>query len=393
MGKALDFLLGEEIGSIKTRETLKALVNAPSNLVALKRDEVNIISGALEMSQKKSDRSKTKDTPQIGNQKQTGPVPANGKLSTPVKQAGQTPSKSDGKGPKGGNSINQIGQTSPKSDKGTTPLKSTGQTSLITATPQKGNPKQDGQILGKVTPQPKPTGPSLNSKPKQDSSQNTSPAKPRTTNEPIPTGHLADLIFKAFGTKESPSPSENGSPPKQAGENSPKIQKAGSGSTSNPGKQTPAKQGGSIQPKPQSANSILNRDKQTSAKQDGQTQPKPHKVSPAPNQAKQKNQTQPKSQRATSAPTLPLKSKTTWSNTSKTRRLNIIEVPNRYTSSKTVRTDAIKTGSSNSIEISKSYSCPKSRQTNAGQTSWPNSCKAKWTNSIEISNRNTSKTA
>uniref|UniRef100_A0A8D8LJS2 Metal transporter CNNM4 n=1 Tax=Cacopsylla melanoneura TaxID=428564 RepID=A0A8D8LJS2_9HEMI len=60
MGKALDFLLGEEIGSIKTRENLKALVHATSNLVALKRDEVNIISGALEMSQKKVEDIMTK---------------------------------------------------------------------------------------------------------------------------------------------------------------------------------------------------------------------------------------------------------------------------------------------------------------------------------------------
>ncbi|KAI5746814.1 hypothetical protein M8J77_007683 [Diaphorina citri] len=60
MGKALDCLLGEEIGSIKTRENLKALVMATSNLVALKKDEVNIISGALEMTQKKVEEIMTK---------------------------------------------------------------------------------------------------------------------------------------------------------------------------------------------------------------------------------------------------------------------------------------------------------------------------------------------
>ncbi|KAI5746882.1 hypothetical protein M8J77_008550 [Diaphorina citri] len=53
LGKLLDWILGEEVGSIKTRENLKAFVEATSQQVALKKDEVKIISGALELSRKR----------------------------------------------------------------------------------------------------------------------------------------------------------------------------------------------------------------------------------------------------------------------------------------------------------------------------------------------------
>ncbi|KAG5875811.1 hypothetical protein JTB14_017544 [Gonioctena quinquepunctata] len=52
IAKSLDFLLGEEIGNIYTRERLKELVKVTTGENDLDRDEVNIISGALELRKK-----------------------------------------------------------------------------------------------------------------------------------------------------------------------------------------------------------------------------------------------------------------------------------------------------------------------------------------------------
>ncbi|XP_073996529.1 unextended protein-like [Rhodnius prolixus] len=52
ISKLLDWLLGEEIGAVYTRERLKELVKLTTEYNDLQKDEVNIISGALELSQK-----------------------------------------------------------------------------------------------------------------------------------------------------------------------------------------------------------------------------------------------------------------------------------------------------------------------------------------------------
>ncbi|XP_017785691.1 PREDICTED: metal transporter CNNM4 isoform X2 [Nicrophorus vespilloides] len=52
ISKILDVLLGEEIGSVYTRERLKELVKVTTGENDLDRDEVNIISGALELRKK-----------------------------------------------------------------------------------------------------------------------------------------------------------------------------------------------------------------------------------------------------------------------------------------------------------------------------------------------------
>ncbi|XP_024083514.1 metal transporter CNNM4-like isoform X2 [Cimex lectularius] len=52
ISKILDRLLGEEIGAVYTRERLKELVKLTTEFNDLQKDEVNIISGALELSQK-----------------------------------------------------------------------------------------------------------------------------------------------------------------------------------------------------------------------------------------------------------------------------------------------------------------------------------------------------
>ncbi|XP_015609989.1 metal transporter CNNM4 isoform X2 [Cephus cinctus] len=52
ISKILDFILGEEIGNVYTRERLKELVNITTEYNDLEKDEVNIISGALELRKK-----------------------------------------------------------------------------------------------------------------------------------------------------------------------------------------------------------------------------------------------------------------------------------------------------------------------------------------------------
>ncbi|XP_074033654.1 metal transporter uex isoform X2 [Leptinotarsa decemlineata] len=52
IAKSLDFLLGEEIGNVYTRERLKELVKVTTGENDLDKDEVNIISGALELRKK-----------------------------------------------------------------------------------------------------------------------------------------------------------------------------------------------------------------------------------------------------------------------------------------------------------------------------------------------------
>ncbi|XP_063632006.1 unextended protein-like [Cydia splendana] len=52
VSKILDYLLGEEIGSVYNRERLKELVKVTTEMNDLDRDEVNIISGALELRKK-----------------------------------------------------------------------------------------------------------------------------------------------------------------------------------------------------------------------------------------------------------------------------------------------------------------------------------------------------
>ncbi|XP_066905221.1 unextended protein isoform X3 [Halyomorpha halys] len=52
ISKCLDWCLGEEIGAVYTRERLKELVKLTTEFNDLQKDEVNIISGALELSQK-----------------------------------------------------------------------------------------------------------------------------------------------------------------------------------------------------------------------------------------------------------------------------------------------------------------------------------------------------
>ncbi|XP_015609987.1 metal transporter CNNM4 [Cephus cinctus] len=52
ISKILDFILGEEIGNVYNRERLKELVNITTEYNDLEKDEVNIISGALELRKK-----------------------------------------------------------------------------------------------------------------------------------------------------------------------------------------------------------------------------------------------------------------------------------------------------------------------------------------------------
>ncbi|CAH0730361.1 unnamed protein product, partial [Brenthis ino] len=52
VSKLLDYFLGEEIGSVYNRERLKELVKVTTGVNDLDKDEVNIISGALEMRKK-----------------------------------------------------------------------------------------------------------------------------------------------------------------------------------------------------------------------------------------------------------------------------------------------------------------------------------------------------
>ncbi|XP_044740293.1 unextended protein isoform X2 [Chrysoperla carnea] len=52
ISKALDFMLGEEIGNVYNRERLKELVKVTTDTNDLDKDEVNIISGALELRKK-----------------------------------------------------------------------------------------------------------------------------------------------------------------------------------------------------------------------------------------------------------------------------------------------------------------------------------------------------
>ncbi|RVE44499.1 hypothetical protein evm_010828 [Chilo suppressalis] len=52
VSKLLDYFLGEEIGSVYNRERLKELVKVTTDINDLDRDEVNIISGALELRKK-----------------------------------------------------------------------------------------------------------------------------------------------------------------------------------------------------------------------------------------------------------------------------------------------------------------------------------------------------
>lgn len=53
MGKLLDWMLGEEVGALKTRENLMALIMATKDTMNLYKTEVNILTGALEITQKK----------------------------------------------------------------------------------------------------------------------------------------------------------------------------------------------------------------------------------------------------------------------------------------------------------------------------------------------------
>ncbi|KAJ2938677.1 hypothetical protein O0L34_g12004 [Tuta absoluta] len=52
VSKVLDYLLGEEIGNVYNRERLKELVRVTTDVNDLDKDEVNIISGALELRKK-----------------------------------------------------------------------------------------------------------------------------------------------------------------------------------------------------------------------------------------------------------------------------------------------------------------------------------------------------
>ncbi|KAI5706961.1 hypothetical protein M8J75_012902 [Diaphorina citri] len=52
ISKILDWILGEEIGNVYTRERLKELVKVTTEFNDLEKDEVNIISGALELRRK-----------------------------------------------------------------------------------------------------------------------------------------------------------------------------------------------------------------------------------------------------------------------------------------------------------------------------------------------------
>ncbi|XP_048485877.1 unextended protein [Plutella xylostella] len=60
VSKILDYLLGEEIGSVYNRERLKELVKVTTDVNDLDKDEVNIISGALELRKKTVDQVMTK---------------------------------------------------------------------------------------------------------------------------------------------------------------------------------------------------------------------------------------------------------------------------------------------------------------------------------------------
>lgn len=52
ISKVLDFILGEEIGSVYNRERLKELVKVTTDINDLDKDEVNIVTGALELRKK-----------------------------------------------------------------------------------------------------------------------------------------------------------------------------------------------------------------------------------------------------------------------------------------------------------------------------------------------------
>lgn len=52
ISKILDFILGEEIGNVYNRERLKELVKVTTDINDLDRDEVNIVTGALELRKK-----------------------------------------------------------------------------------------------------------------------------------------------------------------------------------------------------------------------------------------------------------------------------------------------------------------------------------------------------
>ncbi|XP_037049325.1 metal transporter CNNM4-like [Bradysia coprophila] len=60
ISKVLDYLLGEEIGNVYSRERLKELVRVTTDGNDLDRDEVNIISGALDMKKKTVAESMTR---------------------------------------------------------------------------------------------------------------------------------------------------------------------------------------------------------------------------------------------------------------------------------------------------------------------------------------------
>lgn len=52
ISKVLDFILGEEIGNVYNRERLKELVKVTTDINDLDKDEVNIVTGALELRKK-----------------------------------------------------------------------------------------------------------------------------------------------------------------------------------------------------------------------------------------------------------------------------------------------------------------------------------------------------
>ncbi|XP_044572088.1 unextended protein-like [Drosophila ananassae] len=54
ISRILDKLLGEEIGNVYNRERLKELVRVTNDVNDLDKNEVNIISGALELRKKPS---------------------------------------------------------------------------------------------------------------------------------------------------------------------------------------------------------------------------------------------------------------------------------------------------------------------------------------------------
>ncbi|XP_073964409.1 metal transporter uex [Choristoneura fumiferana] len=60
VSKLLDYFLGEEIGNVYNRERLKELVKVTTDVNDLDKDEVNIISGALELRKKKVTEVMTK---------------------------------------------------------------------------------------------------------------------------------------------------------------------------------------------------------------------------------------------------------------------------------------------------------------------------------------------